>query len=548
MVNIRDICRLRLGSGLPQRAIGQSLGVSHSTVSRALQRAEMAGLTWPEVGELSDTELQAALYPAPAVPEAAGHLVPDWEQLEAELQKKRGRREVRTTRRYLWDIYCEEAAEAGLEAYGYSQFCYRLSQARSAPAARLTMRFDYEPGEWGMADFSGKTLRLRQRDGSEKDVEILVVSLCYSRMLYVEATPDQTSRSFCMGHRNAFAYFGGVPRQHVIDNLKAGVTRPGRENFILNESYRQLTVHYGAAVTPARVARFEDKGLVEGAVNATQTGILLPLRGVPFFTLAAMNAAIREKLDALNERQMQKHGMSRRELFEAVERSALRPLPAQPWEWSEWLRPRTVEMNGHIQVDKNLYSVPPKLIGQKLAVRQTTHMLEIFLDQGGERVAVHRLKSGVNQYSSLDEHMHDWQRDMKASRGSDYLEWMLSKIREVGPQASSWAERSIASRDFPAQAVRSLRGMLTLVKTYGNDKVNDACAEALARERLTSGFLRDRLKRGGASRPAVADEADSGIPPHPHIRGEEYYRNAGRSLEGGEGREEGEESVKGEKS
>ena len=171
------------------------------------------------------------------------------------------------------------------------------------------MRFDYEPGEWGMADFSGKTLRLRQRDGSEKDVEILVVSLCYSRMLYVEATPDQTSRSFCMGHRNAFAYFGGVPRQHVIDNLKAGVTRPGRENFILNESYRQLTVHYGAAVIPARERRPEDKGLVKER-SMIQSNILWALRRVPFFTLAAMNAAIREKLDALNERQMQKHGIS----------------------------------------------------------------------------------------------------------------------------------------------------------------------------------------------------------------------------------------------
>ena len=69
MRNSRDICRLRPGRGLPQRAIGQSPGVSHSTVSRALQRAEMAGLTWPEVGELSDADLQAALYPAPAVPE-----------------------------------------------------------------------------------------------------------------------------------------------------------------------------------------------------------------------------------------------------------------------------------------------------------------------------------------------------------------------------------------------------------------------------------------------------------------------------------------------
>ena len=102
-----------------------------------------------------------------------------------------------------------------------------------------------------MADFSGKTLRLRLPDGSEKPVEIFVACLCFSRLIYAEAVADQSARSWCMAHRRAFEYFGGVPERHRIDCLKSGVIRPGREEFVLNEQFRDLALHYGVAVLPA---------------------------------------------------------------------------------------------------------------------------------------------------------------------------------------------------------------------------------------------------------------------------------------------------------
>ena len=162
------------------------------------------------------------------------------------------------------------------------------------------MHFDYEPGLYGMADFSGKTLALRTGRG-ETDVEIFVAVLAHSNLIYAEAVPDQTVRHWTMAHRRALEYFGGTPRRWIIDNLKSGVADPDRDDIKLNPSYREFARHYEIAVLPARSRQPTDKAKVEAAVGAIQTRILLVLRHETFFSLEAMNAAIRRELDRLNE-------------------------------------------------------------------------------------------------------------------------------------------------------------------------------------------------------------------------------------------------------
>ena len=149
-----------------------------------------------------------------------------------------------------------------------------------------------------------------------------------------------------MAHRRALEYFGGVPGRWIIDNLKSGVDKPDREQPQLNPSFREFAQHYNVAVLPARSGRPTDKGLVESAVGAVQTRILLALRHETFFSLDTINAAIRRELDRLNHAPMA-CGESRRAIFEANERAGLQPLPANPWEWGEWT-PRKVGPNGHV--------------------------------------------------------------------------------------------------------------------------------------------------------------------------------------------------------
>ena len=369
---IRDSLRLCRDTDLSQREVAASLGVSHSTVCLALQRAAVAGLNAEDAASLTDSELHAVLHPGPDVasPSSGGRLMPDWDSIEKELTRERKPREVKVTRRHLWKEYRTAAKEAGLEACSYSQFCSLLAEGSDGPLAKVAMRFAYGPGVWGMADFSGKTLRLRLPDGGEKPVEIFVACPCFSLLIYMDAVADQSARSWCVAHRRAFEYFGGVPQRHRIDGLKAGVIRVGWEDFVLNEKFRDLARHYGVAVLPARPGRAHDKRWVEGAVKVVQMVPLPALRDVVFFSMEEMNRAILDELESLNDRRMQGWGESRRELFEAPERAALQALAQEPWEWREWQKPRMVGPNGHIRVDKNSCSVPPAWRGHQVEGRK----------------------------------------------------------------------------------------------------------------------------------------------------------------------------------
>ena len=519
MIDIRDILRHRHGHGLARAEIAAATGVSTGTVSHVLERAAAAGLSWPLPPDLDDEALRARLYPAPE--RDSGHAEPDWDAVIEELKAPRKRRRARLTRRQLWVEYRDEALARGGTAYSYSQFCVRLKARMKDRAGPAQMRFDYAPGLYGLSDFSGKTLALRTGRG-EKDVEIFVAVLAHSCLIYVEAVPDQRVRHWTMAHRRALEYFGGVPERWIIDNLKAGVAKPDREEPQLNPSFREFAQHYNVAVLPARSGRATDKGLVEAAVGAVQTRILLALRHETFFSLNTINAAIRRELDRLNHAPMAS-GESRRALFEANERASLQPLPQSPWEWGEWV-PRKVGPNGHVCVERNYYSVPDGNVGRGVAARVGERMVEVFLEEGGERIAVHPRKSGRNQYATLDEHMPDRLKAVRDIRKPDYGKILLDRARRVGPSALAWAERCFASRDFPEQAFATVQGMVRLADDHGEPRLDALCAEALDLNRLASGFLRQRLKNGGDAAPSRA-EADETIPRHANVHGGAYYSN-----------------------
>ncbi len=138
----------------------------------------------------------------------------------------------------------------------------------------------------------------------------------------------------------------------------------------INRTYEELATHYGAVVVPARVFKPKDKAKVESAVQVAQRWILAVLRHRTFFSLAELNEAIWEKLEVLNARPMQKLGVSRRELYERLDRPVLKPLPQESYELSTWKRCR-VNIDYHVEVENNLYSVPYQLIHEKVEARVT---------------------------------------------------------------------------------------------------------------------------------------------------------------------------------
>ena len=519
MVNIKDILRYRHEHVLSRAQIAAAVGVSTGTVSHVLARADAAELSWPLPPDLDDEALRTRLYPV--VDHPSDRVQPDWTAILEALEAPRKRRRTGLTRHRLWSEYRDEALAQGGKAYTYSRFCALLKERQQGRPGKAQMRFHYAPGLYGLSDFSGKTLGLHTGRG-EKDVEIFIAMLPHSNMIYAEAVPDQSVKHWTMAHRRALEAFGGVPERWIIDNLKAGVTRADREEPQLNPSFREFARHYGLAVLPARSGQATDKGVVEAAVKAVQTRILLVLRHETFLTLDAMNAAIRRELERLNDAPMA-CGATRRGLFEASERAALKPLPRDPWEWGEWIE-RKVAPNCHVRIHRNHYSVPACHVGATVHVRVGERMVELFAARDGQRIAVHRLRSGSNQYATRAEHMPDRLQAVQDIRKPDWGDILLQQARRIGPRARAWAERCFASRDFPEQAFATVQGMIRLADDHGHDRLEELCDEALDLNRLASGFLRERI-RNGARSPAPRPDVRETIPCHGNIRGGDYYRN-----------------------
>jgi transposase len=231
MRSVREILRLR-AEGLSDRAIARSTRLARSTVSDYAGRAVAAGLSWPLPEGLTDTALEALLFvrggPAPG---AHRKPEPDWASLHRELRRPG------VTLMLLWQEYRAGAPEG----YGYSSFCelYEEWESRLPPV----MRQVHPAGERLFVDYAGQTVELVDgRTGEIRTAQIFVAVLGASSFTYAEATWTQTLPDWIGAHVRALTFFGGVPRQIVPDNLKAGVLKA-----------------YGTAILPARPRRPRDK-------------------------------------------------------------------------------------------------------------------------------------------------------------------------------------------------------------------------------------------------------------------------------------------------
>ncbi len=280
MRKIREILRLH-AAGRSQRVIAQSISIGRSTVGDCLTRARQAEVGWPT--DLTDAALEQALYPPrPDLPsECRG--VPDWAKVHRELRRKH------VTLFLLWEEY-----KAGHpDGFQYSWFCqhYRAFAGR----VDLVMRQHHRAGETTFVDYAGHTMPVVDRvTGEVRHAEIFVAALGASSYTFVEATWTQSLPDWLGSHQRAFAFYGGVTETIVPDNLKAGVTHPHRYEPDINRSYAEMAAHYGVAVIPTRVAKPKDKAKVETAVLVVERWILARLRNQTFFSLAALNRAIKE--------------------------------------------------------------------------------------------------------------------------------------------------------------------------------------------------------------------------------------------------------------
>lgn len=326
MRKTKEVLRLKFEMGLSHREVGRSLGLSPGTVAKTVSRLEAAGLTWEVAQALSEDALEARFYGAATTASTAPtRPLPDFAKLHAEYRR------VGVTLALLHAEYLE--SEPG--EYQYTQFCdfYR----RWLGQRGLTMCQEHKAGEKLFVDYSGIRPHYIDREtGEQVDVELFTAVLGASNYTYAEATHTQRLPDWVGSHVRVFAFLEGVPRAVVPDQLKSAVTTACRYEPEINRTYAELAVHYEVAIVPARPGKPKDKAKVEGTVLVVQRWILARLRNQRFFSLEELNARIAEINDDLNNRMMRKYGYSRRQLFEQVERSALRPLPSEPFEFAEF--------------------------------------------------------------------------------------------------------------------------------------------------------------------------------------------------------------------
>lgn len=508
MRKLKDVLRLKFAAHLSQRQIAAALRLSVGVVNKYLLAAQQANLSWPLPDDLSDDQLHRMLFPAPPPPAPLKFAAPDFPTIHQQLNRKG------VTRALLWEEYAQANPE---RAYHYTQFCVLYREWRAK--LRASLRQTHRAGEKLFIDYAGQTVPVHDRlTGQVQPAQVFVAVLGASNYTYAEATFSQALPDWIAAHVRALAFFGGAPELIVCDNLKAGVSKACRYEPDLNATYAEFAAHYGLAVLPARPYKPKDKAKVEVGVQVVERWILARLRQQTFFSLAELNAAIKELIGDLNQRPFKRLPGSRASQFALLDQPALKPLPAQAYEYAEWQSKR-VGLDYHIAVEGHYYSVPHALLRQAVEVRLTAKLIEVYCR--GKRIASHVRSQQVGAATTVFDHMPVAHQKHQSWTPAGLRRW----ASEVGPQTQALVSRLLDSKPHPEQGYRSCLGLMALAREYGQARLEAACQRAVAIGSPSRRSVADILKSGLDRLPV--ESPDESLPPtrlHANVRGAAYYQ------------------------
>jgi transposase len=378
-------------------------------------------------------------------------------------------------------IHQDLVAEHGFTAKYPSvrRFVTRLAGTRTLPVRRM----EVPPGEEAQIDF-GTGAYVKMPDGKRRRAWVLRVVLSHSRKGYSEAVWRQSTEAFIGTLENAFSHFGGVPRTLVIDNLKAAVKRGDWYDPEVHPKLQSFAAHYGTVFLPTKPYTPQHKGKVEAGVKYVKNNAL---KARVFDSLAAQNACLRDWERSVADTRI--HGTTKQQVlkqFAEFERPALLPLPVERFPFFHEGR-RAVHRDGHVEVDKAYYSVPPEYVMRRLWVRWDSRLVRIFNDRW-EQLAVHA-KAEPGRFRTDSNHIPQ-EKVSAVERGTDAL---LRQVAAIGPQTRQWSEAMTQARGV--QGVRVLAGLKALAAKHDSAALEDACEKALAHGAYRLRTIRELLKR-----------------------------------------------------
>ena len=473
-----------------------------------LERAESASVSWPLPEELNERDLGRLLFPTQPRTGQRRFAEPDFKTVHQELRSKL------VTKQLLWQEYRQQHPADG---YSYAQFCHRY--LKWLGCQQRSMRQIHRPGEKLFVDYCGPTMSVVNGDtGEVRSAQIFVAVLGASSYTFACATWSQTQEDWLAAHVKALAFFGGVPQIIVPDNLKSAVTRTHRYKPAITASYQQLAAHYQSAIIPARPYRPKDKAKAEVGVQIVERWIMARLRHHTFFSLASLNQAIATLLVDLNERPFKKLPGSRRTQFQQLDKPALRPLPAQPYQYAEIKKAR-VHIDYHVEYDRHYYSVPHHLVKQEVEVQASEGTVALY--SNGQRIASHPRSYRQGAHSTCAEHMPGTHRAVHEWSAERFLRW----ANDVGPFTGEIVRRLLNRKRHQEQNFRSVLALLSNAKKYGRHRLNEACDRALQINSPTRSSVESILK-SGLDQVALSGETrqeELALDHHENVRGQHYY-------------------------
>ena len=470
-------------SGMSERRIARTLGVSRKAVRQHLGRGASketkapAGEAPTGSGEQRIPEAPTGSHEPPAPSAGASRSLCAAYQASILEKVEQGL----TAQRIFQDLRDEQGFPG--RYHSVRRYVRRLTEGTDLAFRRI----EVAPGYEMQVDY-GSGAPCLDEAGKRCRTHVFRLVLSFSRKGYSEAVRRLTTESFIRSLENAFWALGGVPQVVVFDNAKAVVTQADWYDPELNPKIVEFCRHYNFTLLPTRPRTPRHKGKVERAVGYAKSNAL---RGREFDSLSAQNEFLRHWERSIADTRI--HGTTKQHvgrLFASSELAALRPLPGERFPFYEEGQ-RHVSRDGHIEVRRSFYSVPPEYLGCDVWVRWNEQIVRI-LNHRFEQIALH-CRQAPGKFSTLHEHLAS-EKISAVERGAEYL---LRKVRLLGTHAARWAEATLA--EHGVRGMRIIQGLLALSRHYEASAIDAACEKAWRGRGFRYRIVKSLLERRAAT-------------------------------------------------
>ena len=463
MMKLKRIIQM-LSDGKSQNEICRETSSSKKTVSWYKKLADGTKLNYQELLLMEDSELEKLLQ----APKAPAKVDPRKEEIDGMMPRIMHRLGQRYSNILLvyTDLYKKECPGG----YGYTQFKKHVKDY--CEAHNYSFHNVYIPGEEWQIDFAGDALCLTDaKTGEITKVVVLVCVMPYSELPFLMAIPNATTEWFFLGLNKGLEYMGALPSIAKSDNMKQWVSKSDRYSPQLSDACMEWANHYGIGCTACRVRKPRDKGPVESAVNQLYKYIYARIQDEVFHTLDELNNRLWELLDEYNS--LPYKGRTRMEIFNDEEKPEMAPLP-QKMHRFRYRKEVKLGPTYHVCVgsERHFYSVPYTYVSQIVTVMWDTQYVEVY--SGTTLICSHDRKYDVCGYSTKSEHMPEAHKAYERTRMMNAAS-IISRASFIGPSVKWVTETMLTKAQFPQQAYGKCQAVMSLVKTYGRDRVENAC-------------------------------------------------------------------------